>query len=278
MLAEGHGPEVADLLGALKGRTDRGFDLPVGAVTIEVVLPQAQVRLECLVDVEPVLDGELLALQLVADPALPVAQSVAGQGEDLIGLGPLPRVTAGPGDGQGALGRVQRLHVAAVVPAQLGQQIVGAGGAVVRPLGTDGGFGDLQQLSRLGHLAAQDMAQHFLAPNPHRRLRIAGGLQQRGRLVVERPAPGDGASAPHDVAELLKQLCPVGAGRRRGRQAALDHLPVQRLSLRRGVHAQLAPQDVPAALVLRQRLLALTGLHEQADQQPMRLLLQRILP
>jgi hypothetical protein len=32
---------------------------------------------------------------------------VAGQGQDLVRLGPFPRVPAGPGGGQGALGRVQ---------------------------------------------------------------------------------------------------------------------------------------------------------------------------
>jgi hypothetical protein len=53
---------------------------------------------------------------------------------------------------------------------------------------------------------------------------------------------------------------------------------VQRLGLRRGVHAELAPEDLPAPLVLPQRLLALSALHEQADQQAVRLLLERIVP
>jgi hypothetical protein len=86
VLAQRHGPYVADRLGPLQGRADRRLDLGVGAVAVEVVLPPAQVRLQRLVDVKPVLDRQLLAQQLVADAALPVAELVAGQGEHLVRL------------------------------------------------------------------------------------------------------------------------------------------------------------------------------------------------
>ena len=73
MVTERERPGCPDFLGAREGLPYRGFDFAVVLITIQVIFPQSEVRIERLVGVEP-RDADGLPLQLIPDALLPVPE------------------------------------------------------------------------------------------------------------------------------------------------------------------------------------------------------------
>src|SRR5262249_50883594 len=105
-----------------EGLIDGAPDASNAAISVEVVLPQAKVDVEGLIDVEGAV-GEPLALLFVALGGGPFSQRMAGERQHLVPLRHRRAVAAPRGLGERTMREVARLGEALLMPSQLREEV-----------------------------------------------------------------------------------------------------------------------------------------------------------